>query len=365
MDEELLYYLSFSHFFGIGPIRLKALVGFFGDVKSAYRAANEEIKKVIGIKLGEKFIDFRRKFNPLKKVEEFRKKGITVLCEKDEQYPQLLKHIEDPPICLYVKGKINSFDFNKDICFAIVGTRTPTLYGEQVVKKFSADLTRAGFVIVSGMALGIDSLAHWENIKNKGRTIAVLGCGVDVVYPAVNLNLYRKIIDDSGWVISEFPPNQFVAKGLFVARNRIISGMSKGVLVIEGAKDSGTLITVRHAADQGKDVFATPAPITSAMSEAPNLIIKQGAKLVTSVEDILCEFGIKVTPKKKEDIEKALTPDEKNIFHSIINAPKLADEISAQLKYPIEKTLNILSLLEIKEVVEKNREGKYQILSNF
>ncbi len=361
MDEQLLYYLSFSHFLGIGPIRLKALVNYFGNIKLAYRANSQEIKKIIGFKTGDKFIEFRRKFNPVKKLEELKSRQVSVLYTTGDKYPQSLKNLEDPPICLYVKGDINKFDFKLDNFFAIVGTRNPTTYGEQVANKLAADLVKSGFVIVSGMAMGIDSVAHLSAINSNGRTIAVLGCGVNIVYPAINRLLYEKIISNAGWVISEFPPNQMVVKGLFIARNRIISGLSSGVLVVEGSKDSGTLITVRHAAEQGKEVFATPAPITSAMSEAPNLLIKQGAKLVTCVEDILEEFGMKIPPKKKEDIEKKLSNEEKNIFQLIERKSRLVDEIVCETKKSVTQVLNCLSILEIKGIIEKNKEGRYQI----
>ena len=191
-----------------------------------------------------------------------------------------------------------------------------------------------------------------------------MGCGVDIVYPAVNANLYRKIVDRSGWVISEFPPGHTVLKGLFIARNRIISGLSSGVLVVEGGRDSGSLITVRHAAAKGKEVFAPPSPITSPMSEAPNILLKQGAKLATNIEDILNELGLKIMPKTKKEIEDRLNDDEKIILKIIYHEPKLGDEISLISKKPINEVLNILSLLEIKGIVEKNSQGRYQLLPN-
>src|SRR3989344_5065464 len=182
-----------------------------------------------------------------------------------------------------------------------------------MAKKFSAELTEGGFIIVSGLAIGIDAAAHLACINSGGRTIAVLGCGVDIIYPAINASLYYKILKTGGLIISEFPPGQTVVKGLFIARNRIISALSLGVLVIEGARDSGAMITARYAAEQGKEVFALPGPLTSKMSEAPNNLLKQGAKLVISVEDIFEEFHLQVAPKKAEDAEATLEADEKII----------------------------------------------------
>lgn len=364
MDDDLLYHLSFSHFLGIGPIRLKALINYFGSVRKAYRANREDIKKVIGYAVGDKFVDFRRKFNPIDKLAELKKKNITVLSQVDKKYPEPLRQLEDPPICLYIRGKIDQFDFNQrngEIFFAIVGTRQPTAYGEQVTKMFAKELAQEGVVIVSGLAYGIDVIAHQSVLEVRGKTIAVLGCGVDIIYPIANAKIYHEIVERGGWVISEFPPGQTVVKGLFIARNRIISGLSSGVLIVEGSKDSGTLITVRHAAEQGKEVFAIPSPITSPMSEAPNIMLKQGAKLVTNIQDIFDELGIKMLSPKKKKIIEELSIEEEIIYKVLNEKPSQTDEISQVIKQPINQTLNILSLLEIKGLIEKNFQGKYQI----
>lgn len=377
---NLLYYLGFSHFLGIGPMRLKALIKYFGDVKTAYIAQEQEISKVIGLIIGHKFVEFRANFDPVKKMEELKKKNIKVLCLVDKDYPESLRNISDSPICIYIKSSMSNF-FNSvgvlaplrtsqvekkltsslSILFAIVGTRNPTNYGIQVARKFAYELASAGFTIVSGMAMGIDTVAHQACLQAGGKTIAVLGCGVDVIYPAVNRNLYYKIINSGGAIISEFPPGQFVIKGLFISRNRIISGLSKGVMIVEGLEDSGSLITAKHAAEQGKDVFAPPSPITSTMSVAPNLLLKQGAKLVTSVNDIYEEFNIKITPKKKEDLISKLTIEEKEIFCLIEKGSLIVDDISLFLKKPVREILNILSVMEIAGVIERNSENKYQV----
>ncbi|MDO9028364.1 MAG: DNA-processing protein DprA, partial [Candidatus Roizmanbacteria bacterium] len=337
--DDLIYYLGFSYCLGIGPMTFAALKVHPKGVSGAYEASAKELAPMIGQRLTEKFLEFRRKFDPVKELERLRKDGIMVLSVDDEDYPESLKNISDPPICLYVKGSVDLFkarhrkffdgkqktlpagrqgaknlvsslsiqnDENTPIFFAIVGTRKPTSYGIQVARKFAYELSKAGFVIVSGMAMGIDTVAHQAALDAGGKTIAVLGCGVNIVYPAVNYRLYENIIKTGGAVISEFPPDQTVLKGLFISRNRIISGLSCGVLIAEGLKDSGALITARFAGEQGKEVFAPPSPITSEMSTAPNFLLKQGAKLVTSIEDILEEFDMKITPRKKEDIRKNL-----------------------------------------------------------
>ncbi len=245
--------------------------------------------------------------------------------------------------------------------FAIVGTRKPTSYGIQVARKFAYELTEAGFVIISGMAMGIDTVAHQAALDAGGKTIAVLGCGVNIIYPVSNRGLYENIIKTGGAVLSEFPPNQTVLKGLFISRNRIISGLSRGVLIAEGLKDSGALITARCAGEQGKEVFAPPSPITSDMSQAPNFLLKQGAKLVTSIEDIMEEFDMKITPRKKEDIRKNLTEIGKLIFDILSKNPQTVDDLAIGLSKTVPEILNAISVMEIEGIVEKNQEKKYQI----
>ncbi|MBI4225802.1 DNA-protecting protein DprA [Candidatus Roizmanbacteria bacterium] len=361
MDDNLPYYLGFSHFLGIGPTRFVALIKYFGGVKKAYGAKEKDLKEVIGTKWAGKFVEFRAGFDPIKKLDELRRKEILTITCDGKAYPKKLLETTDPPICIYLKGEINSIDFEKAYFMAVVGTRKPTPYGIQVARKFSSELASSGFIIVSGMAIGIDTAAHWAAIDAGGKTIAILGCGVDIIYPAVNRRLYETVINKAGLIISEFPPGQLVEKGLFIARNRLISGLSMGVLVVEGAEDSGALITARYAAEQGKEVFAPPGPLTSKMSAAPNSLLKQGAKLVTSVDDILEEFNLRLVPKKEEELGKDLNGEEKMIFQILRDEAKLSDEIVNQTKLAIEKVLNILSMLEIKGIVEKNSEGKYQI----
>ncbi|MCL4364021.1 DNA-processing protein DprA [Patescibacteria group bacterium] len=361
-------------------MKLKALVGYFGSVKCAYQAKEKDLIKVLGVKTGQKFIEFRSHFDPVKKLEEIKRKEIKILCLEDEEYPTDLKNIPDPPICLYIKGSALNLSDSTSVLvplrtpqvakkvtsrpslkFAIVGTRRPTPYGIQVARKFASELASAGFVIVSGLAYGIDAIAHQASLEAGGKTIAVLGCGVDVIYPYANNKLYRDIVQGGGAVISEFPPGQFVLKGLFVVRNRIISALSQGVMVVEGGKNSGSLITARFAAEQGKDVFAPPNPITSDMAAAPNLLLKEGAKLATSVEDIFEEFNIRIVPRKKEDILTKLNLLEKRIFLLLNERSLLIDDLVVHLQQPIGKILNELSLLEIKGLIEKSSSGRYQV----
>jgi len=363
MTDDVVYSLGFSHCLGIGPIKYSALIKRFKTVKKAYLAKNKEIIELLGLHFGQKFINFRIKFNPEKKLEELQKKNIQIICQEDKRFPLSLKNIPDPPICLYIKGDLKNFDLNeKNFFIAVVGTRGPTIYGQQIAKKFAFDLANTGVVIVSGLALGVDAIAHQAALDAGGKTVAFLGCGVDIVYPPSNHKLYQEIIKKGSLIISEFPPGQLVLRGLFVARNRLISGLSKGVLVIEGSDKSGALITARYAAEQGKEVFAPPAPITSEMSEAPIILLKQGARLVTSAEDIFEEFNLKVTPDRDIKLLQKLPKEEKEIYEVLTEETKTADELSVLLKEDIQKILKTISLLEIKRMVEKNSAGKYQLI---
>lgn len=203
------------------------------------------------------------------------------------KYPRLLKEIPDPPSVLYVLGRGTKINLEKTI--AVVGTRRVTSYGTSVTKKLVIDLVKKGFTIISGMATGVDTVAHQTAIEEGGKTIAVLGCGIDIIYPESNARLYWEIVA-SGAVVSEFGPGVVTKKEQFTTRNRIISGMSLGVVVIEGTDKSGTLITAKYAAEQGREVFAVPGPITSIMSRAASILLKNGAKLVESAGDIVEEL---------------------------------------------------------------------------
>ncbi|VVA44284.1 DNA-protecting protein DprA [Candidatus Roizmanbacteria bacterium] len=388
--DELIYYLGFSYCLGIGPMTFKLIKSHPKGVREIYEASEKELLPIFGIKLTEKFIEFRQRFDPKKELERLKKEGVNVLAVDGEDYPEDLKNISDSPICLYVKGNTDLFKARErnflspwepspkgisqvaknsipslskvdKTFFAIVGTRKPTSYGIQVARKFAYELAEAGFIIVSGMAMGIDTIAHQAALDAGGKTIAVLGCGVNVIYPAINYQLYHNIIKTGGAVISEFPPNQTVLKGLFISRNRIISGLSRGVLIAEGGEHSGALITARYAGIQGKDVFAVPSPINSEMAPAPNLLIKQGAKLVTNVSDIYEEFNMKITPRKREDIREKLMETEKLIFDILQKNPQTIDDLAIGLGKTVSEILNTISVMEIGGVVEKNLEKKYQI----
>ncbi len=364
-NSNLDYYLAFSYCPGIGPATFDLLLKRFGSVEKAHNATRRELNKILKINLTNRFIDFRGQFDSQSKLKELNEKKILVLTREDERFPPQLKNIFDPPICLYIKGEISSINFSQDCFFSVVGTRKPTSYGLQITRKLVAELANAGFVIVSGMAMGIDAVAHQTALDWGAKTVAVFGCGVDIIYPSVNAGLYQTIITGGGIVFSEFPPGTHSLPGLFISRNRLISGLSTGVLVIEGAEDSGALITAKLAAEQGRDVFATPAPITSEMSQAPNILLKNGAKLVTSIEDVLQEINMRLTPSKEKEINEDLDEEEQTIIRLLRREPYVSDDLVAQTKTPINLLLRKLSQLELKGLIEKNNEGKYQLRSYY
>lgn len=361
MKKNVLFYLAFSHFLGIGPVRFNKLLEYFGNVQTAYEANVRDIQQAIGAKVGQDFDQFRKAFDAEKTYSDIQKKNITILTREDEMYPHSLLHLSDLPICLYVKGDVSNYDFENESFFAIVGTRKITSYGQQVTSIFSSQLAESGLVIVSGLALGVDAIAHSAALDAKGKTIAFLGCGVDVIYPTENTQLYHRIIENGGLVMSEFPPGRRVQPGLFVSRNRLISGLSAGILVVEGLKDSGSLITARCAAEQGKEVFAPPAPITSQQSEAPNLLLKEGAKMVTSPQDILEEFQLSARYQTQQKNIDFLTSEEKWIYEKLRHEPFLSDDLATHSTLGISQILSILTSLELQGMIERNREGKYQV----
>ena len=360
MKADLPYWIAFNVFEGVGPARFKVLLEFFGSAKKAYEASEKTLIKIgLPQNLVAKFLLFRQKFNPAKFLETITKKGIKILALKDKSYPELLRQIADAPPILYIKGEIKPEDA---LALAVVGTRKISSYGREVTEILTRDLVASGLTIVSGMARGVDSLAHKTAIEAGGRTIAVLGCGVDLVYPPEGKQLYQEIIK-SGAVISEVPPGQYVARGIFPARNRIISGLSLGVLVTEGAQDSGSLITARDAACQGREVFAVPGPITSSLSAAPSILIKEGAKLVYNVSDILEELKIE-TRKQKLETRKVIpeSPEEETILKILSGGQAHIDELVRQSAMETGKVASLLTLMEIKGKV-KNLGGMVYTIS--
>lgn len=343
-ENNLKYWQALIKISELGPARLKHLYEQFKDPIKIWEASRDDLIEIgkLGQFFAEKIAICKNKID-LNDEEEF-DPSIKTLTLSDPLYPKNLYNIYDPPSILYVKGSILPKD---SLSIAVVGTRRSSFYGESITKKLVKDLVNAGITIVSGLAQGIDSISHISALEAKGRTFAVLGSGLNTIYPARNKKLAENIINN-GALISEFPPNYPIEKWNFPRRNRIISGLSKGVLVIEGNIKSGALITAKYGLEQNREIFAAPGQIGKELSQGPNSLIKAGAKLVETADDILEELNIYFdkdeTPKDKFDLSK-FTLDEQSILKIIIEQPEYIDNISQKTSFAHHKTSSIISSL--------------------
>lgn len=356
--QNLPYLLALHSIDGLGPIRLRAVLDFFKDPKIAWEASGEEFLK-IGIyqKTVNLLLDTRKKLDPQKYLEDIQKTGIKWLTIFDENYPALLKQIYDPPTVLYYKGDEEILN-TKSI--AVVGTRKITGYGKVVTEQFTKRLANASLTIVSGLARGVDSIAHKTTLTEGGKTIAVLGGGLNKIFPPENRNLAEDIIQKGGILISEFPPDHPSLPGNFPSRNRIISGLSVATLVTEAASDSGSLITARLAIEQGREVFAIPGPITSDLSYGPIDLIKEGARAVYDPQEILDELGISQLKSSNLKIQSEnLADEEKKVLEVLNNETMHIDEIGRSLGINAAKISATLLKMEIAGLVQNLGNGTY------
>ena len=365
MKPDLPFYIALAAVPGIGPVRFKLLLSHFKTAGSVWKAPEGILQKALTPSVFKQLIEFRKSFDIERYLERTRKLNIRVITIEDESYPKLLKEISDPPPVLYVKGELPSGLESelKPRTIAVVGTRKMTSYGREVTEILVRDLVAAGFIIVSGLARGVDSYSHRVTIGNGGQTVAVLGGGVDVIYPPENAALALEIADGRGAVISEFPVGMQSIPGNFPARNRIISGLSLGVLVTEAGEDSGSLITAGCAGEQGREVFAVPGPIYSSYSKGPAELIKQGAKLVMNVGDILEELNISEqrTENGKQQEIKGDSEEEQKVIDLLKDGPVHVDEIARESKLPAAKVGSLLSLMEIKGEIKSSGSGTYSL----
>jgi len=354
MAEEVFYWLALSLTPGVGSIFIQRLLDRFKTPETVFHAPTKELLKVEG--LGEKVVGEIRK-GPLEKLVErelhlLKEVGGKIVTLKDDDYPKRLREIYDPPMLLYVRGELKKED---ELAVSIVGSRKTSPYGRWATEKISQELARRGVTIVSGMARGIDSLAHWGAISGGGRTIAVLGCGVDVIYPRENRNLFTKIIDH-GAVISEFPMGSPPEAGHFPKRNRIISGLSLGVVVVQASEKSGSLITAGYALEQGREVFAVPGNVGAEGSRGTNRLIREGAKMVESSEDILEEI-LPQWRREGEILQEVKRPEEdlieeERILYDLLGeTPTHIDVMIRESRLDPGKVSSFLLDLELKGLV--------------
>lgn len=362
--DDRPYWIAFSVFPGIGPVRFKLLLDYFGSAKHAWEAPERMFAKIhLGEKLTQKFLQFRNTFDIDAYLQQLTYQHVNTLTLTDRKYPALLKEISDPPFVLYVKSKPLMERIDMDRTIAVVGTRKVTPYGVDVTRRITEELVENGFTIISGMAYGVDAVAHETAMATGGKTIAVLGCGVDIIAPPTNAAIYKKLSDEGfGAVVSEMPLGLRPSKGLFPARNRIISGLSRGVLVTEGADDSGALITARYAAQQGRDVFAIPGPITSPYSKGPSMLLKQGATLVETARDIMDGLGIQGKQKRPKDIQNLLTTgEEKRIMACLMEGNCHVDELVRETQLSASAVFSTLTQLEMKGIIKDIGGKVYEI----
>ena len=360
MNEDLAYWVATSAIPGVGTATFNYLLHRFKTLKQFWLASDEQIRKLkIDAKTRESVIEFRQKVEPKIYLEKVYEVGIKVVSVVDRDYPANLRQVSDAPPVLYFRGTLLPAD---DLAIAVVGARHATVYGRQVTEKLVSSLVASGLVIVSGLARGIDSIAHRTAIDSGGRTIAVLGSGVDTIYPPENRVLAEKIVA-SGALVSEFPLGFPSVPSNFPARNRIISGLSLGVLITEAAVDSGSLITAGQAAEQGREVFAVPGPIVSKMSEGANNLIKEGVHPATETADILEILDIerkKQSSFAKASADKQVKDKVQAKILSVLNEEaKHIDVIVREVDLPIEKVSSTLSLMELSGLVKNYGSGMW------
>lgn len=352
MDERF-HWLALNFIPGVGPVLIKALLERFGSPKRIFRASRRELARVDGI--GERLVEVIKETDVQEKVQRelklIEELNASIVTLTDKSYPNNLRQIFDPPPLLYVRGNLQTSD---ELAISMVGSRLTSHYGRMITEKIAGDLASHGVTIVSGMARGIDSAAHRGALSVGGRTIAVLGCGVDIVYPRENRHLFKEI-STHGAVISEFPLSTPPDGANFPKRNRIISGLSLGVVVVQANSRSGSLITAGFALEQNRDVFAVPGNVGMAGSRGTNRLIKQGAKLIESAEDILEE----VLPRfqhqelEPEDRKLSLEEEEERVFSLLEDEPIHIDSIIAQTRMSASRISTILLQLELKGLVQQ------------
>lgn len=348
-DKERAYWVGLHRVHGVGPKRFNRVLQEWGSPAAAWRQKTEELHRVLGRNVADSFLRIRDE-DPMNLLNRINREGISIMLLYDEDYPQNLRHIDNPPPVLYYRGNWRPEDRT---AVAIVGSRNATPSGLFNAQQIAAELASQGVVIVSGLARGVDTAAHRGALAGGGRTIAVLGSGIDRIYPPENAKLAEEIIQN-GVLLSEFPLGDDPRPGNFPARNRIISGLSLGVLVVEAARDSGSLITAGLALEQGREVFAVPGPIHSAACYGSNRLIRQGACLVQTMDDIL--EGLNLTRVTSEQLsavkEERLQKGEERIMDVLAQGPLHIDIIVRDSGLPASEVAGNLVVLELKGLIQ-------------
>ncbi|MCL0057811.1 DNA-processing protein DprA [Dehalococcoidales bacterium] len=353
MSKDIKYWVGFSIIPGIGRVKLAQLEKYFGSLENAWQAAPVDLKHSgLDSNSIQAITSWRAKISLEAEMEKLDRYGVKVVTWHDPDYPSRLKEIYDYPPLLYIRGCLLPED---EWCLAVVGTRRATAYGRQVTEEIVADLARSKITIVSGLAKGIDSIAHQSALEAGGRSIAVFACGLDIVYPSENANLARRIIQQ-GALISEYPLGTRPKANNFPRRNRIMSGLSLGVLIIEAGERSGAMITARLALEQNREVFAIPGSVLSPASRGTNHLIQEGAKLVCDYTDILEELNlITITVARQMEMKEFLpSSDTESLLLKQLSAePPHIDEVCRSSGLPISTVSSTLAMMELKGLVKQ------------
>jgi len=350
MDDKR-FWIGFNLIKGIGAVRLQALLQHFGDLEIAWKASPADLSEAgLGRKVIERVIQVREEVDLRKLWEKIESQGIKILTWQDESYPGRLKEIDQPPPVLYIRGEYLPDDL---FAVAIVGTRRVTAYGRQITEEISSYLAANGITVISGLARGVDAIAHQSTLKAGGRTIAVLGSGVDKIYPPEHRGLAEQMME-RGAVISDYALGTPPDASNFPPRNRIISGLSLAVVVIEAGETSGALITAEFAAEQGREVFAVPGSILAPQSKGTNKLIQRGALPLLGMNDLMQALDLTRVGEQKA-ARKVIPTDETEarLMNVLGTEPLHVDEIRNQAELPIEKVSATLALMELKGMVRQ------------
>ena len=358
-DPELRDLIALMMIPGVGPILHGTLLDHFGTAGRVLRASTSALREVpgVGAKIASQITESRKEYDPEVELAECRHHGVSPVPRGRDGYPPPLREIPDPPPILYVKGDYHPED---QIAVAIVGSRRSTPYGVRIAERLAASLARVGITVVSGLARGIDAAAHRGALKAGGRTIAVMGNGLSEIYPPEHVDLAAEIAG-AGAVVTEMPMRQGPLSELFPRRNRIISGLCLGVVVVEAAPKSGSLHTAHHAMEQNREVFAVPGPVDSLSSRGCHRLIRDGAKLVETVDDILEELGPLVREVKPSDggtpvrhpAELKLSDQERLVLGALDDLPKPVDAVIAHTRLGASQVMATLSVLEMRRLIKR------------
>lgn len=357
------FWIAFSSIEQIDSNFIQRLYNYFGNIETAFNATLSDLSKIDGlnIKKAETFIRERDKTNPDKVMEEVLKRKVSFITFDDDNYPHMLKNISDPPMVLYIKGDLNLCNLERAV--AIVGSRKSSTNAKDVLAKIISELKNTDICIVSGLASGIDTTAHTSALANNLKTIGVIASGFDFVYPTQNRELYKKIEDGNGAIITEYFPTFQPLQFRFPQRNRIVSGLSYGTLVAEAAMKSGALITANLCLEQGRELMCIPGLVSNPNTEGIYKLLKQGATMVTCADDIFTALNWEIKKEKQLKINLSdFSDDEKKILASIEIEPKGFDSISSETGLNFDNLLTCLTNLELQGTIKQVHGEKYKIV---